>query len=181
FSLADGPRITLQWTQTNLFGRNLTFTAVGKADYPFSRFPTVRDCPPNFTDPSQCETRTVMPPGIPIERVIDLGLSGPRLYPITDALRAGIDLIHERAIRPSYDLTKFSTQYGMDLTRRTPITAGFAYEVGYQELAVGARSIEDVIAGIDQRIFRLPPGKMWFGSLRPYVLPDLRDSLIRPR
>ena len=59
------------------------------------------------------------------------------------------------AIRPSYDLTKFSTQVGTDLTRRTPVTAGLAYEIGYQELTVtGTRSIEDIINGIDQRVSR---------------------------
>ncbi len=180
FSLADGPRVTLQWTQGNLLGRNLTFTAVGKADFPFTRFQT-RVCPRGSTDVAQCETRYVFPPGIPIERVIDLGLSAPRLHGLTDALRAGIDLIHERALRLSYDLTKYSAQLGVDLTRRTPFTAGVAYEVGYQELTVGARSIEDVLAGIDQRIFRLPPGKMLFGSLRPYLAFDLRDDPVRPR
>ena len=182
FSLADGPRVTTQWTQGNILGRNLTFTALAKADFPFTRFPTVPvNCPVGFTSPSQCETRIVYPAGIPIERVIDIGLSAPRLYPLTDALRAGIDLIHERALRPSYDLTKFSAQAGLDLTRRQPITAGVVYEVGYQELTVGVRSIEDVLAGIDQRIFRLPPGKMVFGSLRPTVLLDLRDDPARPR
>ena len=58
--------------------------------------------------------------------VFNVGLSAPRLYPFTDALRAGVDLIHERRIRSSYDLTKFSVQYGMDLTRRAPVTAGCA-------------------------------------------------------
>jgi len=29
FSLADGPRVTAKWTQGNIFGRNLTFTALG--------------------------------------------------------------------------------------------------------------------------------------------------------
>src|SRR5260370_17082024 len=109
FSLADGPSVTLQWTQANLFGRNLTFSAVAKADYPFTRFPTSPPvCPPGTTDPSQCETHKVIPPGIPIERVIDLRLSAPRLYPLTAALRAGIDLIHHRAIPPSSTLTTFS-------------------------------------------------------------------------
>jgi len=180
FSLADGPRVTLQWTQGNILGRNLTFTAIGKADFPFTRFQT-RVCPERSTDVAQCETRYVFPPGIPIERVIDLGLSAPRLHGLTDALRAGIDLIHERALRLSYDLTKYSAQLGVDLTRRAPFTAGVAYEVGYQELTVGARSVEDVLAGIDQRIFRLPPGKMVFGSLRPYLTFDLRDDPVRPR
>ncbi len=181
FSLADGPRAAVQWTQGNILGRNLTFSAVAKADFPFTRFPKVPVCPPGETNPSQCDTRIVYPEGLPFERLIDVGLSAPRLYPLTDALSAGIDLIHERALRTSYDLTKFSAQASVDLTRRRPITADLVYEVGYQELTVQARSIEDVLAGIDQRIFRLPPGTMVFGSLRPTVLVDLRDDPARPR
>src|SRR5438874_1113223 len=191
FSLADGPRASAQWTQVNILGRNLTFTAVVKADFPFTRFPTERVCPLDdpdnppkvsaCTDVSQYETRIKYPAGIPIERVIDVGISAPRLYPLTNELRAGLDLIHERALRTSYDLTKFSAQASVDLTRRRPVTAGIVYEVGYQELTVGARSIEDVLAGIDQRIFRLPPGTMLFGSLRPMALLDLRDDPARPR
>ncbi|HEY6908390.1 MAG TPA: POTRA domain-containing protein, partial [Myxococcales bacterium] len=46
FSLADGPRATAQWTQGNLLGRNLTFSAVAKADFPFTRFPVIPECPP---------------------------------------------------------------------------------------------------------------------------------------
>jgi len=181
FSLADGPRATAQWTQGNILGRNLTFSAVAKTDFPFTRFPVVADCPPGVTDPSQCESHIKYPEGIPIERVIDLGISAPRLYPLTDELRAGLDLIHERDLRSSYDLTKFSAQASLDLTRRRPFTAGLAYEVGYKELTVGVRSIEDVLAGIDQRIFRLPEGTMLFGSLRPTATLDLRDDPARPR
>jgi len=52
--------------------------------------------------------------------------------------------------------------------------------VGYQKLdVIGQRSIEDVIAGIDQKIFRLPPGHMIFGSLRPTATLDLRDDVAR--
>ncbi len=180
FSLADGPRATAQWTQGNILGRNLTFSAFAKADFPFTRWEE-RDCPPGVTDVAQCGTRIKYPDGIPLERVIDLGLSMPRLYPLTDELRASLDLIHERALRTSYDLTKFSAQASLDLTRRRPFTAGLAYEVGYQELQVGVRSIEDVLAGIDQRIFRLPQGTMLFGSLRPTATLDLRDDPARPR
>jgi outer membrane protein assembly factor BamA len=190
FSLADGPRATAQWTQGNILGRNLTFSAVVKADFPFTRFPTEAICPIDgkppgsstaCTDVSQFQSHIKYPDGIPIERVIDLGVSAPRLYPLTNALRAGIDLIHERDIRPSYDLTKFSAQLSTGLTRRRPLTADVSYEFGYQELTVGVRSIEDVLAGIDQRIFRLPPGRMLFGSLRPSVLLDLRDDAAHPR
>ena len=176
FSLADGPRTSAQWTQGNLLGRNLTFTAVAKADFPFTRW-TERVCPPGSTDASQCETHIKYPPGIPIERVIDLGISAPRLYPLTNALRAGIDLIHERALRTSYDLTKFSAQASVDLTRRRPLTAGMVYEVGYQDLRVSVLSVEDAVRPIG----RLPPGTMLFGSLRPTALLDLRDDPARPR
>src|SRR5207248_5001899 len=108
FSLADGPRTTVQWTQGNLLGRGLTFSAVAKADFPFLRY-TQTQCPPVITPTSQCESK-FSPPGDPLERIIDIGLSAPRLWPITDKLRAGLDLIHERAVRPSYELTKYSVQ-----------------------------------------------------------------------
>jgi outer membrane protein assembly factor BamA len=162
FSLADGPRTTVQWTQGNLWGRNLTFTAVGKADFPFTRFGY--NYPPD-----------------PLERVIDIGLSAPRLYPLTDQLRAGIDLIHERAVRPSYDLTKYSAQLSVEMTRRRPVLLGVAYEVGRQALAFGQQTFEDAISGVNQKIRRLPQGEILFGSLRPTLLVDLRDDPARPR
>ncbi len=179
FSLADGPRVTAQWTQGNLWGRNLTFTAFGKADFPFTRFSRVADNP---TCPvgSQCPTHIVYPDD-PIERVVDLGVSAPRLWPLTTKLRAGIDLIHERALRPSYQLTKYSAQVGLDLTQRRPLYAALVYEVGWQYLALGPISIEDVLAGVDQKARRSPPGRMLFGSLRPTVAFDLRDDPARPR
>ena len=180
FSLADGPRVSAQWTQSNLGGRNLTFTAVGRADFPFGRFPTQRICPEGSTSVSQCEDHIVYPSD-PLERLIDLGLSTPRLWPLTNALRAGIDLIHQRALQPSYDLTKYSAQLSLQSTALRPVAAGIAYEVGYRALALGQRSVEDVLAGIDQKIFRLPPGQMLFGSVRPNVLIDLRDDPARPR
>jgi outer membrane protein assembly factor BamA len=176
FSLADGPRATAQWTQGNLFGRNLTFTAIGKADFPFGRFPVDRVCP-NTNDPSQCTTHIKYPEGIPIERIIDLGISAPRLYPLTDKLRAGIDLIHQRALQPSYDLTKVSAQVSVDLNQRRPIYAGLAYEFGYQLLATQPSLADQLTLTIQ----RLPPGEMFFGSLRPTVGIDLRDDLARPR
>jgi outer membrane protein assembly factor BamA len=179
FSLEDGPRTTAQWTQSNLGGRGLTFTAAAKANFPFLRY-TVRECPPDATATSQC-TDHFVPPSDPLERIIDVGISAPRLYPLTDALRGGIDLIHERRVRPTYQLTKYSGQASIDLARRRPIAAGIAYEVGYQTFAAGNQSIADFIAGIDRLLRRLPNGEMIFGSLRPSVTFDLRDDPARPR
>ncbi len=178
FSLADGPRTTVQFTQGNLFGRNLTFSALGKADFPYTRFPTEKKCP--TIDPRDCTTKVLFPSD-PLERVIDFGLSLPRLYPLTDKLRAGVDLISERDIRSSYDLTKYSAQVGVELVQRRPFSLGLAYEVGYQALTLETRSIEDILAGVDRAVFRLPSGDLYFGSLRPTASVDLRDDPARPR
>jgi len=179
FSLADGPRTTAQWTQGNLFGRGLTFSAVAKADFPFLREPyTKSECSQGPNGAPQCVSRFEAPSD-PIERVVDLGLSAPRLWPITDKLRAGVDLIHERALRPSYSLTKYSAQASVDLAKNRPVAAGVQYEVGYQSF--GAFSTVCDVPGVDPRICRLPSGNMLFGSLRPSITLDLRDNPARPR
>src|SRR5205085_11443600 len=72
-------------------------------------------------------------------------------------------------------------QLSVELARRGPFSAGVAYEVGSQTLNLGTRSFEDAAAGIDQKIFRSPPGQMIFGSLRPTMFLDLRDDPARPR
>ncbi|MFL5435548.1 MAG: POTRA domain-containing protein [Myxococcales bacterium] len=179
FSLEDGPRATAQWSQGNLWGRALTFTAAAKANFPFLRY-RVAQCPPGATDSSQC-TERFDPPADPLERILDLGISAPRLYPLTDALRGGIDLIHQRAVRPSYQLTKYAGQASVDTARRRPFSAGLVYELGYQVFAKGDQTTEDAIAGIDKGLRRLPEGEMIFGSLRPTVSLDLRDDPARPR
>ncbi len=182
FSLADGPRVSAQYTLGNLFGRNLTFSAVGRADFPFGRFPHSKPvCPPNTLDLSLCEQH-ILYPNDPVERLIDLGLSTPRLWPLTDALRVGIDGIHQRDLQQNYERTRQSVQVSVELTQRRPLFAGLAYEVGYQRLGfLGQRSVEDILAGIDQKIFRQPEGHMVFGSLRPIATLDLRDDPARPR
>jgi outer membrane protein assembly factor BamA len=178
FSLADGPRATAQWSQGNLLGRGLTFTAVAKADFPFLRY-TKTVCPTVITPTTQCVSK-FDPPSDPLERVIDLGISAPRLYPPTEKLRAGIDLIHLREVRPSYERTQYSAQFSLELAKRRPIAAGVQYEVGYRSFSPFA-TVADYVADVDPRIFRQPAGDMLFGSLRPTVALDLRDDPARPR
>jgi outer membrane protein assembly factor BamA len=182
FSLADGPRATFQYIQGNLFGRNLTFSAVAKADYPFIRYLQAYDhkCTAQGGTLIQCEAG-YQPPRDPIERVIDLGFFVPRLSPLTDKLRFGVDLIHQRSVRASYQLTKVSTQFSTGLTSRRPFDLGLTYEVGYQEFTHENFSIEDYLAGIDPAVFRQPSGKFLLGSLRPTATLDLRDDPGRPR
>ncbi|GAC1541165.1 MAG: outer membrane protein assembly factor BamA [Myxococcales bacterium] len=182
FSLADGPRSTVQFIRGNLLGRNLTFSAVAKADYPFIRYLQAYNhrCTASGGSLIQCEAG-YQPPSDPIERVVDLGFSVPRLSPLTDKLRFGVDLIHQRSVRASYQLTKYSTQVSTGLTSRRPFDLGLQYEVGYQQFTHVNFSIEDYLAGIDPAIFRQPSGKFLLGSLRPSATLDLRDDPGRPR
>ena len=180
FSYADGPRAQVQWTQGNLFGRNLTFSALGRVNFPFSRY-EVTTCTPGT--PSVCSEQFSIP-GDPLERLIDLGLSVPRLDPITDLLRASIDLIHQRAVQYTYTLTKYSAQAAIALSHPVHhFGAGLAYEVGFQELGPGpvAQSLNDILAGTDRAIFEQPEGNMIFGSLRPNITVDFRDDPGIPR
>lgn len=186
FSLADGPRATVQWTQGNLGGRNLTFTALAKANFPIFRYtkPSCISVRPDGSplapgEPPLCTQQLILPSD-PVERVIDLGLSVPRLWPFTNALRVGADLIHERAVRSSYELTKYSVQLASDLNQRRPWTFGVAYEVGYQIVNKGQRSLEDFQQGLDA-VSRLADGGFVFSSLRPTLTIDLRDDPGRPR
>ena len=178
FSLADGPRAAAQWTQGNLLGRGLTFSVVTKADFPFLRY-TRTTCPDVITPTTQCVSK-FDPPSDPLERVVDVGISAPRLYPFTDKLRGGIDLIHLREVRPSYEQTKYSAQFSLELAKNRPIAAGVQYEVGYRSFSPFA-TVADYVADVDPRIFRQPAGDMLFGSLRPTVTLDFRDDPARPR
>ena len=186
FSLEDGPRVSVQYTYGNLFGRNLTFNAIGRANLPYQRFGTT---PPKCTtlsgtdgvERTDCQTSIIFPSD-PLERVIDLGFSVPRLEPLTEMLRASLDFIHERDIRLTYDLTKwFSVQLSTALNRAQPFAASLTYEVGYQDLQLKTRTLEQELAAADSNIFRQKSGGLIFGSLRPTLTLDLRDDLARPR
>ncbi len=176
FSYADGPRAQLQWTQGNLGGRNLTFSALGRVNFPYSRY-EVNNC---SGTPVVCSNSFSIP-NDPLERLLDLGLQIPRLDPFTDLLRASFDLIHQRAVQYTYELTKYSAQAAVALSRARPFGASLTYEAGFQELSKGQQSLADIEAGTDAAIFKQPNGDMIFGSLRPSITLDLRDDPGIPR
>ncbi len=176
FSNNDGPRATLQFQQANLGGKNLTFSAVVKADFPFLRY----DCSNSLVIINGQTCNGFLLPPDPIERVVDLGLNTPRLYPLTDAVRGAIDLIHERATRPSYNLTKFSAQVTAESVQRRPFSLGLALEVGYQTFEERV-DILQLVDPSERRQFLQSTGSMVFSSLRPTLTLDLRDEPGRTR
>ena len=180
FSLTDGPRTTLQFQQANLFGRNLTFSAVGKADFPFIRYGCnkVETLTTAGCSGIQLPNDSIVDA---IERVVDIGLSTQRLYPFANSLRASLDLIHERANRPSYTLTKFSAQATAESVQRRPWSAGLTLEVGKQIFDDTRTSLTDLVSPIERKLLLQPVGEMIFGSLRPTLTLDLRDEPGRTR
>jgi outer membrane protein assembly factor BamA len=189
YSIEDGPRASATFTYGNLFGRNLTFTALARANFPYSRFPTSTDCSSLTGADGQalplaqqtCDT-SIQYPTDPLERLVDLGFAVPRLLPLTELLRLNLDFIHERAIRTTYQLTKyFATQLALTLNQAQPLAASLTYEVGYQVLALGQRTVEQELAGVDSQFFRQAQGQLVYSSLRPVVTLDKRDDLARPR
>ncbi len=189
YSIEDGPRASATFTYGNLFGRNLTFTALARANFPYSRFPTTTTCSGLTGADGQvlpltqqlCDT-SIDFPSDPLERLVDLGIAIPRLQPLSELLRLNLDFIHERAIRPTYQLTKyFATQLSLTLNQAQPLAASLTYEVGYQVLALGQRTVEQELAGVDSQFFRQAQGQLMYGSLRPLLTLDLRDDLARPR
>src|SRR5262249_52354697 len=91
-------------------------------------------------------------------------------------------LIHQRALQPSYQLTKYSAQLSAELVQRRPFGAGIAYEFGYQNIGfLGNPSLEEQIAPAEVAIHRAPAGTVFFGSPRPTPHLDLRDDPARPR
>ncbi len=178
FSYADGPRVQVQWTQGNLGGRNLTFSALGRVNFPFTRVEKENTCPTVSTTSCVPSASLISDP---LERLIDFGLAIPRLEPITELLRGSVDLIHERDVQYTYERTKYSTQLSIALNRPRPFGFSLAYEVGYQELTKGTQTLADILSGVDQRIFTEPDGHLIFGSLRPTLTLDLRDDPGIPR
>lgn len=180
FSLNDGPRGTVQYQKGNLFGKNVTFSTVVHADFPFLRYTCTVGSVKH--DGTICDGGFDFPDGRlgALERVIDVGLSTQRFYPVTDALRGGVDLIHERATRPSYNLTKYSGQLSVDTVQRRPWSLGLAIEGGYQTFE--ARLDPLLVTDPNERkLVTQTPGSMVFGSVRPTATLDLRDDPGRTR
>ncbi|MBS2023036.1 MAG: BamA/TamA family outer membrane protein [Deltaproteobacteria bacterium] len=181
FSLADGPRATAQVSLGNLGGRNLTLSLLGKVNFPIFRYvvntclSTRPDGTPLLAGESICSNSFDIPDD-PVERVVDLGLHVPRMWPFTNDVSTNVDLIHVREVRDSYKLTKYSGQLSTAVSslQWAGVGLGLAYEVGYQIVSKGQRTVDDVLNGVDQSVFRLPEGSFFFGSLRPQLTFDKR-------
>ncbi len=163
-SIADGPRSFAEFTERNIFGRNLEFGARGKVNYQVFR-PEVLELP--------------LSQGL--ERELDLGLRYPRIYGLPVPLGARLDFVHERDIRPAYRLNKLGGIFGLDW-RGGPLAASLQYEIESNEIAPSAE-LEDLYGRLSKEeldLLRFPEGETLLGSFRPSLSLDLRDDPADP-
>ncbi|HEY0840204.1 MAG TPA: POTRA domain-containing protein [Vulgatibacter sp.] len=164
-SIADGPRAFSELTQRNVLGRNLQASLRGRVNYQVFRDEVLE-----------------MPVEDGLERFVDLGLSYPRIYGLPIELGTGLDLIHERDIRPAYRVTRYSALAGLDWPVSRRITARVAYELGSNSIE-HSPDIGDLYTSLsraDLQRLRFPSGSTLLGSARPQLVLNLQDDPVSP-
>lgn len=162
-SIADGPRAFGEFTERNIFGRNLELGIRGRVNYQAFRE----------------EVRNLGSEGL--ERYVDVGLRYPRIYGLPIELGWRVDLIHERDIRPAYQLHKYGALTGFDLPISRRLQASLLYEVEWNTTERSAR-YEELYGDLSLRdLERLrSEGNTLLGSLRPTLTLDLRNDPVAP-
>jgi outer membrane protein assembly factor BamA len=163
FSIANGPRLFLEYGRPNLLGRALELTARTKVNYPLAYFrPDLQGVSPKNT----------------YEGRADVGLRAPRvdLFPVPVTGRA--DLIAEQLRRKAYDLRRASAILGSDWA----VAGRFSLSLQY-ELEVDRIDKTGVIGNLTQadlQALRFPEGVTTLQSLRPSFTLDYRDNASHP-
>lgn len=167
FSIADGPRVGVEFSQPNLFGRALELAARGKVNYPV-----------NFLGqrPGIDEKR----PAQRIEGYANVGFHYPRFISLPFPVGAHLDAIGEQLHRRAYDLTRVSTVLGFDAAVLARTAFSLQYEVEVDDIdKPSAGGLTLTRADLERR--RLPEGITTLHSLRPTLTLDHRDNSLNPR
>jgi outer membrane protein assembly factor BamA len=167
FSLANGPRLFVEYSQPNLFGRALELAARAKVNYPVN----VLDQRPDLAGKT---------PGQRVEGYANVGLHFPRLHILPVPLAVHLDGIGERVHRKAYDMTRVSTVLGGDVAVFSRV--GFSLQ-GELEVDDIRRSTAQglVLTRADVERLRFPEGVTTLFSLRPVLTLDWRDNSVHPR
>ncbi|AKU90332.1 Outer membrane protein assembly factor YaeT precursor [Vulgatibacter incomptus] len=165
-SIADGPRAFAEYTQRNVFGRNLLLSLRGRVNYQVFRDEVLE-----------------MPADQGIERFVDLGLGYPRIYGLPFELGARLDLIHERDIRPAYGVTRYAVVSGLDwpFSRRAKASLLYEVESNWIERSPQIDDLYTSLSRADLQRLRFPNGNTLLGSVRPGLVFNLQDDPVSPR
>jgi len=164
FSIANGPRLFLEYERPNLLGRALELTARAKVNYPLSEFrPDLKDVSPKNT----------------FEGRADVGLRAPRLDPLPLPVAGRANLIAERLRRSAYDLARASGILGADFAVTSAISLSLQYEVEVDRITKPADQAA-VLTQADLERLRFDNGTTTLHSVRPSATLDFRDNAAHP-
>ncbi len=166
FSLANGPRAFVELVEPNLLGRALELSVRAKANYPLVTFRPDLD---GYPAAERFEGR------------LDIGLHDPRVHVFGLPAGGRIDGIVERLHRPSYDLARASTIFGLDRPVSSHVTLSLQYEVEIDHIVrrKGAADVVPTRADLERLLF--PEGVTTLNSIRPVLTVDYRDDSVHPR
>jgi outer membrane protein insertion porin family len=169
FSIADGPRLFLEYGRPNLLGRALELTARAKVNYPLPWLG--RDFEPAS-------------PKNTFEGRADVGLRAPRLELFTPLglppVIGRADLIGERLRRPAYDVARATGILGADLPLTGRITLSLQYEVEVDRIDKTGTGGVVAYTQADLERLRFDEGTTTLHAIRPSATFDFRDNAAHP-
>jgi len=166
YSIANGPRAFVEYSQPNLFGEALELAARAKVNYPVNVFGWRND----IKDKK---------PADKVEGYANVGLHYPRLFFLPVPVAAHLDAIGELVHRKAYDLTRVSAILGFDAAVLTRTTLSIQYEFEVDDIRKKALDLTSATSA-DLQTRRLPEGITTLQSIRPSLVLDHRDNSLHP-
>lgn len=167
FSIANGPRVLLEYSQPNLLGQALELAGRAKVNYPVNVLGLRRDL----------ESKR---PAERFEGYVNVGLRYPRLFFLPLPVAAHLDAIGEQVHRKAYDLTRISTILGFDAAVISRTTLSLQYEFEVDDIRKNPLDLLSATSA-DLQARRLPEGITTLQSIRPVLVLDYRDNSLHPR
>jgi outer membrane protein assembly factor BamA len=166
FSIANGPRATLELVQPNLLGLAVEGSARAKVNYPLGTFrPDLAAKPPQ----DRIEFRT------------ELGVHDPRVPFVPLPAGARADVIVERVHRRAYELARGSALFGVDVAATSRASLSLQYELELDHVLKSDAVNGITLTRADVERLRFPEGYTTLQSIRPVFTLDYRDNSVHPR
>jgi outer membrane protein assembly factor BamA len=164
FSIANGPRAFIEYTQPNVLGRALELSARGKVNYPLDQFR------PDLAGRGTADR---------VEGRADLGLRAPGLATLPLPAGARADLIGEILHRKAYDLRRVTAVTGLDVGITSRAAFSLQYELEVDEIEKTTST--GFLTQADVERLRFDEGVTTLHAVRPSLSLDYRDNSAHPQ
>jgi outer membrane protein insertion porin family len=187
YSLVEGPRAYVEYTDWNLFGLGLRFQTELRINYyPWSYLA--------LTEPSGPLVLQGLPPATALNGKDNFYGFGGRLnatltYPRAFTLFGGegtlrLEGLVQRVDRPYYAFSQAAIIPGAALRLGKSWTLGMQYALEWDQITTYWANIDEIysrLSAADLVTLRFPPGQGVIGGLGPSVSYDRRDNPVNPR